>query len=36
MHSSATHKKVVVDKAVHEYLNAFKSHAGIIIGRPMA
>ncbi|MBL9178909.1 MAG: DUF1460 domain-containing protein [Verrucomicrobiaceae bacterium] len=34
MHASATHKKVVVDKAVHEYLNAFKSHAGIIVGRP--
>lgn len=34
MHASATHKKVVVDKAVHEYLDAFKSHAGIIVGRP--
>ena len=35
MHASATHKKVVVDKAVHDYLNAFKSHAGIIVGRPV-
>jgi len=35
MHASATHKKVVVDKAVHEYLDAFKSHAGIVIGRPV-
>ncbi|HRH97870.1 MAG TPA: DUF1460 domain-containing protein [Prosthecobacter sp.] len=34
MHASATYKKVVVDKALHEYLNAFKSHAGIIVGRP--
>ena len=34
MHASATYKKVVVDKPLHEYLNAFKSHAGIIVGRP--
>ena len=34
MHASATYKKVVVDKTIHEYLNAFKSHAGIIVGRP--
>lgn len=36
MHASATYKKVVVDKTIHEYLNAFKSHAGIIVGRPVA
>ncbi len=34
MHASATYKKVVVDKTIHEYLNAIKSHAGIIVGRP--
>ncbi|MCB1277049.1 N-acetylmuramoyl-L-alanine amidase-like domain-containing protein [Prosthecobacter sp.] len=34
MHASATYKKVVVDKTIHEYLNTFKSHAGIIVGRP--
>jgi hypothetical protein len=36
MHASATYKKAVVDKPLHEYLNAFKSHAGIIVGRPVA
>lgn len=35
MHASATYKKVVVDAPVHEYLAAFKSHAGIIVGRPL-
>ncbi len=35
MHASATYKKVVVDKTIHEYLAAFKSHAGIIVGRPL-
>lgn len=34
MHASATYKKVIVDKTLHEYLNAIKSHAGIIVGRP--
>ncbi|MDZ4406255.1 N-acetylmuramoyl-L-alanine amidase-like domain-containing protein [Prosthecobacter sp.] len=34
MHASATYKKVVVDKTIHEYLDAIKSHAGIIVGRP--
>ncbi|MBE2284593.1 MAG: DUF1460 domain-containing protein [Prosthecobacter sp.] len=34
MHASATYKRVVVDKTIHEYLNAFKSHAGIIVARP--
>ncbi len=34
MHASATYKKVVVDKAIHEYLNSINSHAGIIVGRP--
>ncbi len=35
MHASATQKRVIVDKSVHEYLNAFKSHAGIVVGRPV-
>lgn len=35
MHASATQKKVIVDKAIHEYLNSIKSHAGIIVGRPV-
>jgi len=34
MHASATYKKVVVDKTIHEYLNSVKSHAGIVVGRP--
>lgn len=34
MHASLTQKKVVVDKALHEYLDAIKSHAGIVVGRP--
>jgi hypothetical protein len=35
MHASLTHKKVAVDQSVHEYLNGIKSHAGIIVGRPV-
>ncbi|MEZ5386720.1 MAG: DUF1460 domain-containing protein [Prosthecobacter sp.] len=35
MHASSTQKKVVVDKAIHDYLNATKSHAGIVVGRPL-
>lgn len=35
MHASSTQKKVIVDKAIHDYLNATKSHAGIIVGRPL-
>lgn len=34
MHASATYKKVVVDKTIHEYLHSVKSHAGIVVGRP--
>ena len=36
MHASATYKKVVVDKTIHEYLGSVKSHAGIVVGRPVA
>ncbi|MDB6004667.1 MAG: hypothetical protein JWR15_1654, partial [Prosthecobacter sp.] len=25
----------VVDKTIHEYLNSVKSHAGIVVGRPV-
>lgn len=35
MHASATYKKVVVDKTIHEYLSSIKSHAGIIVARPL-
>ena len=34
MHASLTHKKVVVDQALHLYLSSIKSHAGIVVGRP--
>lgn len=34
MHASATYKKAVVDKTIHEYLYSVKSHAGIVVGRP--
>lgn len=36
MHASSTQKRVIVDKAIHDYLNATKSHAGIIVGRPLS
>ena len=35
MHASTNYKKVVIDKSISGYLNSFKSHAGIIIGRPL-
>ncbi|MCB1063462.1 MAG: DUF1460 domain-containing protein, partial [Verrucomicrobiae bacterium] len=35
MHASTNYKKVVIDKSVSEYLNSFKYHAGILIGRPL-
>jgi len=34
MHASTTYKKVVVDDTISNYLNKFKKHAGIVIGRP--
>ncbi len=36
MHASATYKKVVVDKSISQYLASFKSHAGIVIARPLS
>ena len=35
MHASSTQKKVIVDKAIHDYLNSTKSHAGIVVARPL-
>ncbi len=35
MHASKNHHEVVVDDAIHTYLNRFKYHAGIIVGRPL-
>lgn len=35
MHASRNYRKVVIDKSVSGYLNSFRSHAGIIVGRPL-
>ena len=35
MHASQTHKRVLMDKALHAYLADFKSHAGIVVARPL-
>lgn len=35
MHASTNYKRVVVDKSVSGYLNSYKYHAGIIVGRPL-
>lgn len=35
MHASSNYKKVVIDKSISGYLNSFKYHAGIIVGRPL-
>jgi hypothetical protein len=35
MHASLTHKKVVVDRSIHDYLAGIKSHAGIVVARPV-
>lgn len=35
MHASRNYKKVVIDKSVSGYLNAFSSHAGALVGRPL-
>lgn len=35
MHASQTHKRVLVDKALHAYLADFKNHAGIVVARPL-
>ena len=35
MHASQTHKRVLVDKSLSGYLADFKSHAGIVVARPV-
>lgn len=35
MHASRNYRKVVIDKSISGYLNAFNSHAGMIVGRPL-
>ena len=36
MHASKNHRRVVLDQTISQYLNAFGSHAGLIIARPLA
>jgi len=35
MHASLTGKKVLVDKVLHDYIAGIKSHAGIVVARPV-
>lgn len=35
MHASATKMRVIIDKSISDYLADFKSHAGIIVARPV-
>lgn len=35
MHASVTHKKVTLDQPLHAYLASFRSHAGIVVARPL-
>ncbi|MEQ1749341.1 MAG: N-acetylmuramoyl-L-alanine amidase-like domain-containing protein [Prosthecobacter sp.] len=35
MHASVTKKRVMIDKSVSGYLADFKSHAGIVVARPL-
>ena len=34
MHASSTHKKVLIDSTISDYLYQYKKHAGILIARP--
>ena len=36
MHASKNHKMVVIDQTISRYLNAFSSHAGLIVARAQA
>jgi Protein of unknown function (DUF1460) len=36
MHASKNHRQVVLDQTISGYLNNFRSHAGLIIARPLA
>lgn len=35
MHASTTHKKVIIDRPISGYLNRYRKHAGILVGRPL-
>ena len=35
MHASSTHRRVIIDRPLSGYLAQFKSHAGIIVARPV-
>ena len=32
--ASCTHKKVIIDKTISDYLNQYAKHAGILVARP--
>lgn len=36
MHASKNHRKVVLDQTISQYLKAFRSHAGLIVARPLS
>lgn len=36
MHASKNHKQVTLDQTISRYLNAFSSHAGLIVARPLS
>ncbi len=36
MHASKNHRQVVLDQSISQYLNAFRSHAGLIVARPLS
>lgn len=36
MHASKNHHQVVLDQTISQYLNAFRSHAGLIVARPLS
>jgi Protein of unknown function (DUF1460) len=35
MHASATKKRVIIDASISDYLHSIKSHAGIVVARPL-
>ena len=35
MHASRNYRRVVIDKSISGYLKSFRSHAGIMVGRPL-
>jgi hypothetical protein len=35
MHASATRQRVIVDASISDYLNSIRSHAGIVVARPL-